>query len=192
LRAGEENILTLQKFVQSHFVTNKKLPFEIQTIKFKKNSILLAPGEIEKNIYFLSSGIVESSIPSSKNQTKIYDFAFTGQFFCSLSSFITQEPTDLTFTCLTNCTIDIIAKESFDKALEKSVFANKFMKYFYEYIYLLRVQKERDLLTLTAKERYLKLIKTHPEIVQQIPIWKVAKYLGVHPRSLSRLRRTAN
>jgi CRP-like cAMP-binding protein len=189
LKKDIPNNITLQQFVQNHFGTGKKLPFEIIAKEYKKNEVLLAPGQVEGNIYFINSGIVESSIPASKNQTKIYDFAFSGQLFCSLSSFITQQPTDLTFTCLTNCSIEIVTKESIDKALEKSVMANKFMRYLYEYIYILRVTKERDLLTLSGKERYHKLIKTHPEIVQQIPIWKVAKYLGLHPRSLSRLRK---
>lgn len=190
MKTKEENTNTLEKFVQELFQTNEKLPFETSVKKYKKKSVFLGPGQIEKNIYFVSSGIVQSSLVTSHNQEKIYGFAFTGDFFCSLLSFITQQPTDLTFTCLTDCVLEIIPRESFNAALEESMLANKFMKYFYEYIYMMRVDKERDLLKLTGKERYLKLIKTKPEIIKQIPVGKIAKYIGMHPRSLSRLRKS--
>lgn len=58
-----------------------------------------------------------------------------------------------------------------------------------ENAYLERVKKEKSLFTLTAEERYNKLIETRPDIIKLIPIYRIAKYLGIHPDSLSRIRR---
>jgi CRP-like cAMP-binding protein len=184
-----KEIKTLEKLVQELFHTNEVLPFETSIQTFPKGSVLLLPGQIENNIYYVHSGIVQSSILASSKQEKIYGFAFPGQLFNSLASFMSQQPTDLTFTCITDCTLECIPRESFNKALEHSILANKFMKYFYEYIYLFRVNKEREMLTLSGAERYSKLMKNHPEIIKLLPVGKIAKYLGIHPRSLSRLRK---
>ena len=56
--------------------------------------------------------------------------------------------------------------------------------------YHLQAIKQRtiDLTTLTGKERYLKLMRTHPSIVQNVPLNYIASYLGLNAGSLSRIR----
>ena len=39
-----------------------------------------------------------------------------------------------------------------------------------------------------AKERYLTLIKEHPELLQNVPLKHIASYLWITPQSLSRIR----
>lgn len=46
-----------------------------------------------------------------------------------------------------------------------------------------------DLLTLTAKERYVKLLARHPDIIQNVPVKDIASSIGVHPDALSRIRK---
>lgn len=41
----------------------------------------------------------------------------------------------------------------------------------------------------TAKEKYLRLLKEQPEIIQKSPINYIASYLGVTRRTLSRIRK---
>jgi hypothetical protein len=40
-----------------------------------------------------------------------------------------------------------------------------------------------------AKERYLNLLKTKPDIVQNVPLKQIATYLGITDTSLSRIRK---
>lgn len=46
-----------------------------------------------------------------------------------------------------------------------------------------------SLLSDTAEERYLSFIKMYPDILQRVPQWMVASYLGITPESLSRVRK---
>ncbi|PKK35251.1 hypothetical protein BWI96_18005 [Siphonobacter sp. SORGH_AS_0500] len=52
-----------------------------------------------------------------------------------------------------------------------------------------KLQKEIKMLTMTAEENYESLLNESPNIVQQIPIKDMASYLGIHPDSLSRIRK---
>ena len=45
------------------------------------------------------------------------------------------------------------------------------------------------ILTKSATERYHELLNARPELVQQIPVHLIAKYLGIEPESLSRIRK---
>ena len=44
-------------------------------------------------------------------------------------------------------------------------------------------------MTTTAEERYQEFVRTYPSIVQRVPQWMVASYLGVSPETLSRVRK---
>ena len=50
-------------------------------------------------------------------------------------------------------------------------------------------QRIIDLTTLSAEQRYLKLMKNYPSILQNIPLKYIASYLGINPGSLSRIRK---
>lgn len=41
---------------------------------------------------------------------------------------------------------------------------------------------------LSAEQRYEKLLKDEPELLQQVPLQYIASMLGITPRHLSRLR----
>ena len=52
--------------------------------------------------------------------------------------------------------------------------------------------RANDLATLSAEQRYKKLLETQPEILQNAPIQYIASFLGIKPQSLSRIRKNFN
>ena len=50
-------------------------------------------------------------------------------------------------------------------------------------------ERSKDLATLSAEQRYLKLMKSYPNIIQNVPLQYIASFLGIKPESLSRIRR---
>ena len=51
------------------------------------------------------------------------------------------------------------------------------------------VQQSIDLQILSAKERYETLLQKNPEIFQKVQLYHIANYLGIAPKSLSRIRK---
>lgn len=51
-----------------------------------------------------------------------------------------------------------------------------------------RMKREREHLTMTARERYERLLRESPHVVQIAPLRHVASYLGMAPETLSRAR----
>ena len=45
------------------------------------------------------------------------------------------------------------------------------------------------MILFSAEERYLKLLKTQPEVIQNVPLQYIASYIGIKPESLSRIRK---
>lgn len=170
--------------------TKNKLPFNTHLKVYPKGYCLIRPGEMETNIHFLVSGIVETAFVAKNGEEKITDFFFANNFFCSLSSLVTRKPTDVYMRCLTECTIESVLYTDYNEDLKTSLLLNQLGRKVAEQSYLLRIKREKDMLTKTASERYLELIKNRPEIIREIPLTKIAKYLGINSHSLSRIRRT--
>ncbi len=166
----------------------EELPFTTETIKVGKGTSITKYGQVEDSLYFMNKGIVEMTIKSYMTE-KIIDFFFENELFCGYTSFLDQRPTDVQITTLTDSEMEIIKRKDLMRAYEFSANANKFGRIATEHGYIRKSNREKDLLTKTAEERYVEMFQTRSQHISHIPVNKIAKYLGIHPESLSRIRK---
>ena len=167
------------------------LPFPLKKLSLKKGAIITTYKQVENNIYFINKGIVEMTIKSYMSE-KIIDFFFENEMVCGFTSFLTQHPTDVQIIALVNCELEMIDREDLMNAYETSLEANKFGRILTEQGYIRKSNREKNLLTKTAEELYAEMLKKNAEYISNIPVNKIAKYLGIHPESLSRIRKKLN
>lgn len=167
------------------------LPFLVKKSYFKKGDIITAYNDIESNIYFINKGIVEMTIKSYMTE-KIIDFFFENEMVCGYTSFLTQLPTDVQIVALTDCEMELITRDDLNLAYNSSLEMNKFGRILTEQGYIRKSNREKNLLTKTAEERYAEMFKKNAKYISNIPVNKIAKYLGIHPESLSRIRKKIN
>ncbi|MBU2903895.1 cyclic nucleotide-binding domain-containing protein [Arenibacter algicola] len=167
------------------------LPYPVKKANFKKGLVITDYGQIENAVYFLNSGIVEMTVKSYVSE-KMIDFFFENEMFTSLTSFLNQRPSDVQMTALTDCKVEMIIYEDLMAAYENSLDANKLGRIVIEQAYLNKARREKDFLAKTAEERYVEMFRTHSKYLSNIPVNKIAKYLGIHPESLSRIRGKMN
>lgn len=180
--------MLISAFIHDVLRLKGPIPFETLPLRFEKKSLVTQIKDIENHIYFLQQGIIEVGIQKD-DEEKVIDFIFAGQFFSSYTSFLLRKPSDVYISCLTECVVEAIAYESLQEAYKESLLANQFGRIITETAFMTRVQREKDFLSKTAEERYLELIEKRPEVIQLIPGARIAKYLGIHPESLSRIRK---
>lgn len=171
--------------------SNEELPFPVKKLYFKKGDIVTEYGQIEDSVYFINRGIVEMTIKSYVTE-KIMDLFFEKDLFCAYASFLTQLPSDVQNRALMDSEMEVIKRKDLMKAYDISYEANKFGRISTEHGYLRRSNREKELLTKTAEERYAEMFRTHAQYISYIPVNKIAKYLGIHPESLSRIRKKMN
>lgn len=92
-------------------------------------------------------------------------------------------------TALTDCEVEYFDRDQIYSNYTKSLEVNKLGRILVEQAYLRKAKREMEFLSKTAEEQYLQLIEQHSQYIQQIPVNKWARYLGIHPESLSRIRR---
>jgi len=181
-------LYSISKIIKETIGTDEKLPFATQTKTFAKGTVLFKPGDRFENNYFIISGIIQFSTNKKNKQERILEFLYPKEFF-GIYSFYSARIPSYCITCITECTLEIMSVEDYRNELKTSLLINALSRYILEYWFIRRLQKEKEMLTKTAEERYASLLKYRSDMITQIPIAKIAKYLGIHPDSLSRIRR---
>lgn len=124
-----------------------------------------------------------------EGQEKTTFFFVENQFVSSYESFTKQKPSTHNLECVEPCELIVISQESAMKLLQ---FSPSFQE-------LARIMMEDELsiyqsivasfITLSPEERYLELIRNRPDLIQRIPQYQLATYLGVNAESLSRIKK---
>jgi CRP-like cAMP-binding protein len=185
--------MSLTQYIQTHidatFADGEDLPFPVVMKSFSKNTIVSPYHKIEHQAYFLNKGIVKISMISSDGHERVLEFFFPNSFFSAYTSFLTQSPSNVEIATLTDCEVEVIKYADIKEAYKTSLLANKLGRMVAEHYYIHKTNREKDFLTKSAMDRYKNLIDQRPELVQQIPVQLIAKYLGIEPESLSRIRK---
>jgi len=159
-------------------------------LKLAKGEVLVQAGNVETRFYFLLKGIVEVTIPGEKEW--IYDFFFPNSVLAAYSSLLTGKPSKITIAAIEDCEVEMYEWNDLKKQYETSIGANQLGRFITEQIFLLRSKREIDFLSKSAEKRYEELIQSQPDLILNIPVHRIARYLGIHPESLSRIRKKMN
>lgn len=184
--------MTAMEFINVHFGKDFEdedgAHFVFEPQRFKKGDTITRYDQIESKIYFISKGIVMLTILSQEEEL-IIEFFFPNSFVCSYTSFILQKPSDVQVVALTDCELESMPYRELQTAYRNSFGANRLGRILTEQIYIVKSNREKDFLTKSAEERYQELMAGRPELIKLVPLNKIAKYLGIHPESLSRIRK---
>ncbi len=179
-----DQIATISKFDWDFF--NSKLQRRV----FQKKTIFLKLNEIENHISFIESGVVRLFIPNEDpDKETTFGFSFENQFISAYDSFLTQKPSAYQLQSLTETTIVSITYADLQEVYKTTQIGNLIGRLTAERLFLIKSKREQNLLNLSAEERYLRLFKERPELLQVIPLKYISSYIGVTPQALSRIRK---
>lgn len=160
-----------------------------KTITIKKDALFINEGSLAKYIAFVNSGILHSYSTNQKGDKQVIQIVLENNWISDLYSFLTMEPSIFNVQAIETSEITIINKENFEKACDKIPAFERFFRLLMQNAYINSQQRVSKIYGNSAEERYLKLLKTHPQIIQRVPQHYIASYLGIKPQSLSRIRK---
>lgn len=157
--------------------------------KYKKDAFLCRKNDFPNKIYFLKSGFARGFFTNVKGVDFNKLFFCENHVFASLSSLMEGSPSKISLQCLTDCEIYEADYLDFKKIIERDIeLANLFAKVLH-LLYKDLESSEIGKVTLTAKERYLKVLEAYPNIENRIMLYHIASHLGITPIQLSRIRK---
>jgi len=158
-----------------------------EVIIAEKEQVLKYNDEIEKYLYFILKGS-GGILLWNKNNFVCTDLCYENEFFGDYMSFLTQSASPLEVIAFEKTEMLRISKYNFDKISTDTDYGGKICRFAAEGLFIHKQQQQIDILTKTAKERYIELQSRQSAILQRTPQKFIASYLGVTPQSLSRIR----
>lgn len=155
---------------------------------FKKGAFLLEAGQVSVNTYFVLEGCIREYILTD-GEEKTTNFFSEEQWAMSLNSFSADHPSTHHWVCAEKTTV-VVGNEQQGQALFKrfprfETISRQIM----EKIFIEQKEALASYYTDSPEQRYLKLLKVRPELIQRIPQYHLASYIGVKPESLSRIKK---
>ncbi|MDN3672594.1 Crp/Fnr family transcriptional regulator [Flavobacterium branchiarum] len=160
-----------------------------EPVFFLKNSILEKEGQVPKYLYFVLSGFARLFHHNSKGNEVTTNINCPTGFITSYMHFINQTKSDENLQCVTDCELLRITKTNLDLLIDQSIIFKDFSISVFQQALFYHESRSKELAILTAEERYLKLMKNYPDILQNVPLHYIASFLGMNPKSLSRVRK---
>lgn len=157
--------------------------------KVEKGTLLLKEGEIEKNFYYIQSGCVRNFYVNQSGHLKTRHIAFENSVIASLSSFISGKPSYESVEAIENSELFFMNRSHFFQLVTDVAAWKDFYILILEKGYRFQNEKIESHVTLTAHERYNKLIIDNPHFIQRLSNVILASYLDITPETLSRIKK---
>ncbi|WP_019507329.1 Crp/Fnr family transcriptional regulator [Pleurocapsa sp. PCC 7319] len=159
----------------------------LKSQKVSKGEFIFHQGDVCKAVYFTLNGCLRSFVITKGKEYTLF-FHSEKQTFGDYESFQKQTPACFSCQAIEDSEILIFDHRAI-AFFENAPDGQKFLRLVAEDLAFFLRDKLLSLFLDTPEERYLKLLKNEPELLQRLPQYYLASYLGIEPESLSRLKR---
>jgi CRP-like cAMP-binding protein len=153
-----------------------------------KGEIFVRVGERSDNVGFIIDGIVRNYALSSEGQEVTTYLAFSGSFVAPYADQLIDRPSNVHIEMLEKTVIAIFSFAQLrELVINDPVWTIAGLK-IAETLYLEKSERERILLSMSAKEKLENFIEQHPAKWKKISKGTIASFLGINPSTLSRIK----
>ncbi|MEL7145568.1 MAG: Crp/Fnr family transcriptional regulator [Bacteroidota bacterium] len=155
--------------------------------EYPKKHVLLKEGEHARFCYLVLKGCVKRYYLED-GEEKIVEF-YTENDPIAPVSYINKEPSKYFLSCIEPCIISTGTEERTEQFLQQFP---RFIPIFIKIGDNISVKKQEfldDVKNLSPEDRYQKILQLRPDLINRVPQYMIASYLGIQPESLSRIRK---
>ena len=168
-----------------------KILEEVVVIKsYKKGSVLLKEGQMANEKFIISKGCIRSYVIDD-GEEKTLEFYTEGQAVIP-TNYESRIPSIHFLDCIEDTVVFVNSPQLEKEMMLKFPQLESICSVMYKISDKMLSDNQSSCTsyrTISAKDRYLMLIKERPDLIQRVPQYQLASYLGVKPETLSRIRK---
>jgi len=185
----------IEQYIDLNLIEWKLFESKLALKSFKKGETLLHQGDVCKELYFINSGLARGYIIDANGKDFTWSIYFndthanmTNLFVTDYESFLHQKPSSIHIEALEDCEIVVASfldVEFIYNNLKKGErFGRLMAQEAYCYLHNRIIARE----TKSAKERFEIFLDQMPHLLEKVPQYHIATFLGITPQHLSRLK----
>ncbi|MFY7900929.1 MAG: Crp/Fnr family transcriptional regulator [Chitinophagaceae bacterium] len=155
---------------------------------FKKGDAIVKQGDVSNYVYFIEKGFCR--IYNTINQKEISTgFIGENEYVSIYDSFLTRKPATENLECLEDIILFALHYDDMQFLYNQYPVFQIFGRKIAEMLFIHVSQRSNALLLLTPEQRYQRMIDNGSNLLQKVPQYMLASYIGVTPEHLSRIRK---
>lgn len=155
---------------------------------FTKGALLLKEGQIANASYFVLEGCVRQYYLLD-GEEKTTAFFVEEDNIASIQSYRNQKPSSHYLECLEDTTVAALTLQAEADLCAQIPSFERLCRMSMEEDYGETREQHAKFVTSSPEERYKVLLSERPDLLQRVPQYQLASYLGIKPESLSRIRK---
>ena len=191
---------TLRHFMEKYISINRiewvLISSKIKMLHYKKGDVIHYMGDVCDSLLFIDSGIVRSFHIDENGKDTTWHIHFSDKnakmdnlYVVDYASFVNQTPSELTFEVIEDCRLYTISYKDVHLLYNLSKKWEHYGRKMSEIAYTSAHYKLLSHLTESSDVRYRRLMQETPFLLDKVPQYHIASYLGITPQSLSRLKK---
>jgi CRP-like cAMP-binding protein len=153
---------------------------------------LFRQGDQDTSLYIVRSGLLKAYYLSEDGKENIKSFIMPGGKIGSLAAGYQQESCTFSLLCVEQSALSVVKFSDLYEASRTDVELSTAIVDFLLSFGIRKELREYELLCLSAEERYTRLLANKPELLDHVTQNEIARYLGVTPVGLSRIKTRVN
>jgi len=149
-------------------------------------------GDPDRSLYMVESGLLKAYYTSESGKESVKSFILPQDIIGSLTSAYSEKSCSFSLLCLEpTLLIAIPFAKLYECSLQDHGVANDMVELLLKFA-MKKEKREFEFLCLSAEERYCLLAETSPILLEKVTQNDIARYLGVTPVALSRIKKRAS
>lgn len=160
-----------------------------QVVDIRQDDFFIRKGDVPRKLGFVISGLFRYYYLSDHGDEYTKSLILENNFISSYSAMISENPSHFFIQALEPSKVLNIPFSKLTELLESDPYWVKFVLRFLEKGFITKEKRERELLLLSAEQRYLHFLDEYPGLNKRVKQTIIASYLGIKPESLSRIQK---
>jgi CRP/FNR family transcriptional regulator, anaerobic regulatory protein len=153
-----------------------------------KKQRLVSEGQHTDKAYIIKTGLMCLYKTLDNGDIQVLQFAKENYWIGDFYAIFNNAKALFTLETIEPCELWCITKKDVDVLLSGSPFFERYFRLLVQSAYGHTLVRLSDVYSLDAEEKYNRLRDQQPDLLQRVPQYLIASYLGILPSSLSRIR----
>jgi CRP-like cAMP-binding protein len=158
-------------------------------VSLGKGQSLFEMGQTHPFVYVIRAGCLKTVYRQPCGEEWVQDFLAEGAFFGSVAALSGSGVCSYSCEAVEACQLERIDYAWIEQVAQHHPLWRLALLNGWKDYATRKEWRERDLLTLNPQQRYAAFVRQDPALAERVPQKELARYLGITPVSLSRIRR---